>query len=58
MEKGISIIIPTYNGGHVFSKCLDMIGQHDYVGKVQLIVVDSGSTDGTVASAERGRVPW
>lgn len=53
MEKGISIIIPTYNGGRVFSKCLEMIGQQDHVGKVQLIVVDSGSTDGTVASAER-----
>ena len=53
VEMGISIIIPTYNGGRVFSKCLEMIEWQDYGGKVQLIVVDSGSTDGTVASAER-----
>lgn len=53
MEKGISIIIPTYNGGQIFSKCLEMVGRQDYGGKIQLIIVDSGSTDGTVASAER-----
>ena len=55
MEKGISIIVPTYNGGQVFSKCLEMIGQQDYSGQIQLIIVDSGSTDGTVELAERAR---
>jgi glycosyltransferase involved in cell wall biosynthesis len=50
---GISIIIPTYNGGHIFSKCLEMIGQQAYEGPVQLVVVDSGSTDGTVGLAEK-----
>jgi len=53
MKNGISIIIPTYNGGQVFSKCLEMIGQQDYGAEIQLIVVDSGSTDGTIALAER-----
>lgn len=53
MEKGISIIIPTYNGGRVFSKCLEMIGQQDYGAEIQLIIIDSGSTDGTIALAER-----
>ena len=53
MKKGISVIIPNYNGGRIFPKCLEMIGQQDYVGKVQLIIVDSGSTDGTVGWAER-----
>ncbi|MBC8427082.1 MAG: glycosyltransferase, partial [Deltaproteobacteria bacterium] len=52
MEKGISIIIPTYNGGRIFSKCLEMIGQQDYGAEIQLIIVDSGSTDGTVELAE------
>ena len=50
---GISIIIPTCNGGRIFSRCLKMIGQQDYSGQIQLIILDSGSTDGTVASAER-----
>lgn len=53
MKKGISIVIPTYNGGHIFSKCLEMIGQQDYEGQIQLIIVDSGSTDGTIELAER-----
>ena len=53
MGQGISIIIPTHNGGQVFSKCLEMIGQQDYSGQIQLIIVDSGSTDGTVELAER-----
>ena len=53
MGKGVSIIIPTYNGGQIFSKCLDMIGRQDYGGKIQLIIVDSGSTDGTIELAER-----
>ena len=53
MKKGISIIIPTYNGGQVFSKCLEMIGEQDYGGKIQLIIIDSGSTDGTIELAER-----
>ena len=53
MEKGISIIVPTYNGGQVFSKCLEKIGQQDYSGQIQLIILDSGSTDGTAELAER-----
>ena len=53
MKKGISIIIPTYNGGQVFSKCLEMIGQQGYGAEIQLIIIDSGSTDGTIALAER-----
>jgi len=53
MEKGISLIIPTYNGGQIFLKCLEMIGHQDYAGQLQLIIVDSGSIDGTVESAKR-----
>ena len=50
---GISIVIPTYNGGRIFSEGLEMIGRQAYAGPVQLIVVDSGSTDGTIEAAER-----
>ncbi len=51
MENGISIIIPTCNGGRVFSECLSAIKQQNYAGPLQLIVVDSGSTDKTVELA-------
>ena len=53
MNKGISIIIPTYNGGKIFLQCLEMIGQQDYGDQIQLIIVDSGSTDGTTELAEK-----
>jgi GT2 family glycosyltransferase len=53
MGKDISIVIPTYNGGTAFSECLDMIRGQAYDGQVQLIVVDSGSTDETVDVAKR-----
>jgi len=53
MPEGISIMIPTLNGGKTFSECLDAIAEQDYGGMVQLIVIDSGSTDDTVTHAEK-----
>ena len=53
MPEGVSIIIPTLNGGKIFSECLDAIAGQDYNDPIQLIVIDSGSTDGTVARAEK-----
>lgn len=49
----ISIIIPTKNGGEKFPLALEKI--FSYRGKYgfEVIVVDSGSTDGTVAAASR-----
>jgi glycosyltransferase involved in cell wall biosynthesis len=34
-------------------QCLEKIGQQEYDGEIQLIVVDSGSTDGTAELAEK-----
>jgi len=51
MENGVSIIIPTCNGGQIFSKCLAAIKRQDYAGPLQLIIMDSGSTDKTVELA-------
>lgn len=51
MENGISIIIPTRNGGRIFSECLAAIKRQDYADPLQLIIVDSGSTDKTVELA-------
>jgi GT2 family glycosyltransferase len=52
-QKDITVIIPTCNGGHIFSDCLEMIGRQAYDAQLQLIVVDSGSTDGTIEAAKR-----
>jgi rhamnosyltransferase len=52
-ETGISIIIPTLNGGQAFLKCLEGIEKQEGAGPVELIVVDSGSRDGTREAAAR-----
>lgn len=49
---GLSIIIPTLNGGEIFRQCLTEIRAQKYPGKVELIIVDSGSSDGTQQVAE------
>ncbi|SDC82859.1 MULTISPECIES: glycosyltransferase family 2 protein [unclassified Candidatus Frackibacter] len=51
MKKSVSIIIPTFNGGRIFKDCLEAIKRQKYSGEIQLIIIDSGSTDGTVAEA-------
>lgn len=38
---GISIVIPTRNGGELFARCLRAIGAHDFDGPVELVVIDS-----------------
>ena len=49
---GVSIIIPTLNGGEVFKACLESISRQAFAGPTQLIVIDSGSTDNTLKWAE------
>jgi len=54
MEKnksGVSIIIPTYNGGETFRQCLSMIASQKYPASVETIIIDSGSADGTLNAA-------
>lgn len=50
-NRGISVIIPTLNGGALFEKCIDKLRRQQYPGEIQLIVVDSGSTDNTLEHA-------
>ena len=51
----LSVIVPVYNGEATIGPCLDSILQQDTGCTVQLIVVDSDSTDGTAAVLERYR---
>ena len=51
----LSVIVPVYNGEATIAACLDSILQQDTDCTVQLIVVDSDSTDGTAAVLERYR---
>lgn len=48
----ISIIIPVRNGGENFSSCLESIGSVD-PNLVEVIVVDDGSTDDSLAKARQ-----
>jgi glycosyltransferase involved in cell wall biosynthesis len=43
----ISIIVAVFNGETTFQQCIDSIEQQTYLNK-ELIVIDGGSTDGTV----------
>lgn len=47
----ISIIIPVYNGGSDFVQCLLALGATTYP-HYELIIVDDGSTDGSLAAAK------
>jgi rhamnosyltransferase len=44
----VSVVIPTRNGGARLRELLDMLGRQDGDHEIELIAVDSGSTDGTI----------
>jgi rhamnosyltransferase len=48
-----SILIPTKNGGAEFDSCLRAVYSQRNVGPLEVIVVDSGSTDETLEIAQR-----
>ena len=48
----ISIVIPVKNGGPDLRRCLDAIGGQQVGDDVEVVVVDSGSTDGSAELAE------
>ena len=43
-----SIVIPTYDRKPILEKCLTALETQDYSGQYEVVVVDDGSTDGTV----------
>ncbi len=48
MKNCISIIIPTKNGGELFRESLEMIYSQNIALQLEVIVIDSGSTDQTL----------
>ncbi|GEM_PF-727315 len=44
----VSIVIPTFNNLHLTRRCLDSVLCNTPQGQFELVVVDNGSTDGTV----------
>lgn len=52
LDTRISVIIPVRNGGENIRVLLGKIRSQKKVREVEIIVIDSGSTDGTVAIAE------
>jgi GT2 family glycosyltransferase len=49
----ISVVIPVKDGGPELVRCLDAIALQQIDEDVEIVVVDSGSTDGSAARAER-----
>jgi rhamnosyltransferase len=45
--RALSLVIPTWNGGTRFARLLELLAQQDVPGGFQLVVIDSGSRDGT-----------
>ena len=52
MEPLISVIVPVYNGEAFLGQCLESIAAQDYA-RLEIIIVDDGSTDGTAAISDR-----
>ncbi len=50
--RPISLVIPTWNGGPLFHTVLEALAAQDIEGGFQLVVIDSGSSDGTREAAE------
>ena len=56
-EPRLTCVVPTWNSGETLDFTLaSLVAQRD-VGAT-ILVVDSGSTDGTVAICERWNIPW
>jgi glycosyltransferase involved in cell wall biosynthesis len=48
MPPSVSIVIPTKDGMHTLPDVLDAIARQRFDGPIEVVAIDSGSTDGTV----------
>jgi len=44
----VTLVIPSYNAGHTILECIEACKNMHYAGKKEIIVVDDGSTDGSI----------
>src|SRR5215472_446681 len=56
MFESISVVIPTLNGAGTLPAVLETIARQRVDLPVEVLAVDSGSTDGTVSLLQRSRV--
>jgi glycosyltransferase involved in cell wall biosynthesis len=58
LQPRISVVIPAFNEEATIAECLSSLARQDYVGHVEVIVVDNASTDATadIARALGARV--
>ena len=52
-EKVLTVAVPAYNAEQYLAKCLDSLCRRDFLDKLEIIVVNDGSSDGTSALAHR-----
>ena len=56
----VSVVIPTYNRLPILKKCLDSLESQFLIDKIhdfEIVIVDDGSTDGTIAWLENNIEP-
>lgn len=49
----VSVILPTLNAARTLDACLAALRAQDYDGEVEILLIDAGSTDGTLEIARR-----
>ncbi|MBD0328883.1 MAG: glycosyltransferase family 2 protein [Thermoleophilia bacterium] len=50
-DPSVSVVIPTLNAEKYLVECLEAVRGQEYDGEIEILVVDGGSTDGTLAVA-------
>ena len=49
----VTVFIPTFNGEKYIRALLDSLENQDFPGEFEILVIDSGSTDGTISTIEQ-----
>jgi glycosyltransferase involved in cell wall biosynthesis len=58
MPLFFSVVIPTYNRHPILTKCLQALERQQYLDAYEVVVVDDGSTDGTVEWLQAARTEF